>query len=55
MLQSGAGAVLCFLFHALLVKAIMPPKSLDKPSELFATLKRSANQIKPFSHNRNEE
>jgi hypothetical protein len=36
ILQSGAGAVLCFLFDALLVTARLGRASLDKFSGLFA-------------------
>ncbi len=52
ILHSGAGAVLCFLFDALLVTAILGPESLDKLSGLFAIFKRLAKQMKPLSHNR---
>jgi hypothetical protein len=52
ILQSGAGAVLCFPFDGLLVTARLSLASLDKLSGLLAIFKRSANQIKPLSHNK---
>jgi hypothetical protein len=55
ILQSGAGALLCFLFDALLVTAILTPESLDKLSGLYAILKSSGNQINPLSHNSTEK
>ncbi len=52
ILQSGAGAILCFLFDALLVTARLGLESLDKLPGLLVILKRSANQIMPSSHNK---
>jgi hypothetical protein len=52
ILQSGAGAVLCFLFDALLLPARLNLASLDKLSGLLAVFKRTENQIKPLSHNK---
>jgi hypothetical protein len=52
LLLPGAGPVLCFLFDALLVTASLGLESPDKLSGLVAILRRSANQIKPLSHNK---
>ncbi len=55
ILQSGAGALLCFLLDALLVTGRLGLVSPDKLSGLLVILKMSENQTLQSSHSQKTE